>query len=278
MRSYVNRLARFSSPDPAGRRAVNPSSPQSWNRYAYVTNNPMRMVDPLGLCTTQLYDAVAPAHGLHKRPRALVGCADAGGGDGGGGDSGAGGGDNGGGGELPLAGPTDYGNYCPDGCVNVAGPGSLGYIDNSPFLDGTIIGPNGAAVPCCQSYLTIFDNGPTFADQQMQGIAPGIVQGAGSIGDASTYLIWTGAALGVAAIPFAPELYSIGASGASSFSTNLLMWQTLDPVGFGEASDIIFNFLPTPPGITATGSGAVMGVLGSQLCDTTALVTRGSCQ
>jgi RHS repeat-associated protein len=40
---------RWPSPDPAGLAAVDPSNPQSWNRYAYVMNNPMNSVDPLGL-------------------------------------------------------------------------------------------------------------------------------------------------------------------------------------------------------------------------------------
>jgi RHS repeat-associated protein len=48
-RSYVNRLARFSSPDPADFTAANPINPQSWNRYAYVLDNPLGNVDPLGL-------------------------------------------------------------------------------------------------------------------------------------------------------------------------------------------------------------------------------------
>jgi RHS repeat-associated protein len=44
-RSYVNRLARFSSPDPlSGGR----SNPQSLNRYAYVTNAPQNYTDPMG--------------------------------------------------------------------------------------------------------------------------------------------------------------------------------------------------------------------------------------
>src|ERR1700730_18604434 len=40
---------RWVSPDPAGLAAVDPSNPQSWNRYAYVFNNPLNSVDPLGL-------------------------------------------------------------------------------------------------------------------------------------------------------------------------------------------------------------------------------------
>ena len=40
---------RWASPDPAGLAAVDPSFPQSWNRYAYVLNNPLRYIDPKGL-------------------------------------------------------------------------------------------------------------------------------------------------------------------------------------------------------------------------------------
>ena len=48
---------RWLSPDPAGLAAVDPGNPQTWNRYAYVGNNPLSFVDPLGLnqdaCTAQ---------------------------------------------------------------------------------------------------------------------------------------------------------------------------------------------------------------------------------
>ncbi len=50
---------RWPSPDPAGLAAVDPTNPQSWNRYAYVLNNPLNFVDPFGLdqCpTAALYD------------------------------------------------------------------------------------------------------------------------------------------------------------------------------------------------------------------------------
>ncbi len=40
---------RWLTPDPAGLSAVDLSSPQTWNRYAYVANNPMNFVDTLGL-------------------------------------------------------------------------------------------------------------------------------------------------------------------------------------------------------------------------------------
>ncbi len=45
-RSYVNRLGRFSSPDPI---AGSLSDPQSLNRFAYARSDAVRMVDPLGL-------------------------------------------------------------------------------------------------------------------------------------------------------------------------------------------------------------------------------------
>jgi len=48
-RQYSQTLGRWMTPDPAGLAAVNPMDPQSWNRYAYVTNNPTTYNDPSGL-------------------------------------------------------------------------------------------------------------------------------------------------------------------------------------------------------------------------------------
>ena len=45
-RFHLSRLGRFSSPDPF---SGSTGSPQSLNRYAYVLNDPIRLVDPLGL-------------------------------------------------------------------------------------------------------------------------------------------------------------------------------------------------------------------------------------
>jgi RHS repeat-associated protein len=47
-RYFSSPQGRFTSPDPllnSGR----PWEPQSWNRYSYVLNNPLRYVDPTGL-------------------------------------------------------------------------------------------------------------------------------------------------------------------------------------------------------------------------------------
>jgi RHS repeat-associated protein len=46
----ASQQGRWISPDPAGLAAVDMTNPQSWNRYAYVGNNPLNFIDPLGLC------------------------------------------------------------------------------------------------------------------------------------------------------------------------------------------------------------------------------------
>jgi RHS repeat-associated protein len=48
-RRYSPVQGRWISPDPAGLAAVDPSNPQSWNRYAYALNNPLSYTDPTGL-------------------------------------------------------------------------------------------------------------------------------------------------------------------------------------------------------------------------------------
>jgi RHS repeat-associated protein len=48
-RQHSTAQGRWLVPDPAGLAAVDLTNPQTWNRYAYVANNPMSNVDPLGL-------------------------------------------------------------------------------------------------------------------------------------------------------------------------------------------------------------------------------------
>jgi RHS repeat-associated protein len=56
-RYNVNRLGRFSSVDPL---SGNISDPQSLNRYAYVTNDPTNLTDPLG--QDPMFELGGPAH------------------------------------------------------------------------------------------------------------------------------------------------------------------------------------------------------------------------
>jgi RHS repeat-associated protein len=49
-REYNGIHGRWPSPDPAGLSAVNTADPQSFDRYGYVSNNPLAAVDPTGLC------------------------------------------------------------------------------------------------------------------------------------------------------------------------------------------------------------------------------------
>jgi hypothetical protein len=48
-------ISRFTSPDPALISAKG-TEPQTWNRYSYVTNNPLRYSDPLGLWKHEVQD------------------------------------------------------------------------------------------------------------------------------------------------------------------------------------------------------------------------------
>ena len=49
LRQQSPNQGRWLVPDPAGMAAVDITNPQTWNRYAYVGNNPLSNVDPLGL-------------------------------------------------------------------------------------------------------------------------------------------------------------------------------------------------------------------------------------
>ena len=49
-RYYASSMGRFLSPDPL-LNSGHPENPQTWNRYAYVLNNPLRSTDPTGLYT-----------------------------------------------------------------------------------------------------------------------------------------------------------------------------------------------------------------------------------
>jgi RHS repeat-associated protein len=54
-RYYRNTVGRFTQVDPLHVGAAM-GDPQQWNRYAYARNNPLRFVDPNGLCVDMAID------------------------------------------------------------------------------------------------------------------------------------------------------------------------------------------------------------------------------
>src|SRR5260370_40651393 len=62
-RQYSSSLGRWMHPDPAGLAAVDPTNPQSWNRYAYVLNSPMNLVDPTGLGDCNVFNGTYEGSG-----------------------------------------------------------------------------------------------------------------------------------------------------------------------------------------------------------------------
>jgi RHS repeat-associated protein len=123
---------RWPSPDPAGLAAVDPTNPQSWNRYAYVMNNPLALIDPLGL-----------GHCSVGSDLDIEECEDAGGiywpnGSGPGTNSGAPGGSSG----------SDSGSGIGSGFFGPGGPGDPAppgppQDGGNPFNDSFFSGPSG---------------------------------------------------------------------------------------------------------------------------------------
>ncbi len=64
-----SRLGRFLTPDPM---AGSVSNPQSLNRYAYVGNDPVNLVDPLGLSHRQIQIVAHPGTRLEWNPFDLM--------------------------------------------------------------------------------------------------------------------------------------------------------------------------------------------------------------
>ena len=80
-REYHNTHGSWLSPDPAGLAAVDLSNPQTWNRYAYVGNNPVSFIDPLGLsdcpqgktCTSYSFDGTDFGTNFGSNPVGMIG-------------------------------------------------------------------------------------------------------------------------------------------------------------------------------------------------------------
>ena len=233
---FVNReystQGRWPNPDRAGRRAVSISNPQSWNRYAYVTNNPMRLVDPLGLdgdCSGQPISAIVRARrasrgGSRRNPRAA---------DDGDCDLSSGGGDGGDGG---------------GGGVGIGGPAST---DPPLQLDPPISMDFGVSAADLS----------TSQDQALQELAPGIIQGAGGIGDpafVAGFYVLSGAG---AAAANAGALWEAGSALYEEGMAGLIEWQAGDLEGFNTTKDMLYNIVNSDIVPEGTSQGAVAGAL-----------------
>lgn len=71
-RYYGSTAGRFLSVDPTWSSA-DLGRPQSWNRYSYVLNNPVRYTDPDGRCTAAVIDCIIEGGVVAGPPGALVG-------------------------------------------------------------------------------------------------------------------------------------------------------------------------------------------------------------
>jgi hypothetical protein len=61
---------------------------------------------------------------------------------------------------------------------------------------------------------------PTYADDMLQQLAPGVIQGAGSLGDTSTYAIWYGSSIVGGALMNGAALWQLGSqSTAAAWNT-----------------------------------------------------------
>jgi len=63
-RRYAPVQGRWISPDRAGLAAVDMTNPQTWDRYAYVGNNPLANIDPFGLACFPRYEGDCSGGGL----------------------------------------------------------------------------------------------------------------------------------------------------------------------------------------------------------------------
>jgi RHS repeat-associated protein len=129
---------RWSQPDPAGLAAVDPTNPQSWNRYAYVMNNPLALTDPTGLvcngANNFMWDPLADGTGIFTPEDCEQNGGDGNSFFGGGGGPSGGGGQGPGGGQMPGCTPA------PDSDNNMTG------VAGTPVCDPSNTGAGGLAV------------------------------------------------------------------------------------------------------------------------------------
>jgi RHS repeat-associated protein len=67
-RYYADGQGRFTAVDPL-MASANPANPQTFNRYSYALNNPLRYTDPTGLISESDYDGTTEKEKMQQGPR-----------------------------------------------------------------------------------------------------------------------------------------------------------------------------------------------------------------
>ena len=192
-RKHDPSAGRWLSTDPAGWAAADLTNPQSFNQYAYVTNNPTNLVDPLGLDHVTVVDGCVyvvaafymgwdPSAGVSTiiNSQSLIGC-------------------------NPNASVADP--NCPPGSVCVSLPGGGG---GAPSNTGHVVGclARGALVGAGGSLLAAGAVGlASLAGPEAGAAVAGGLFVAGVVGGATTlYSAWTNASNG----NYAGAAYDLG--------------------------------------------------------------------
>lgn len=71
-RQYSSSLGRWTTPDPARQSACSLEDPRSLNLYAYVKDNPINAVDPLGLWDWSIFGSFVSGGGGHTPRRRII--------------------------------------------------------------------------------------------------------------------------------------------------------------------------------------------------------------
>ncbi|MGB8539932.1 MAG: RHS repeat-associated core domain-containing protein, partial [Acidobacteriaceae bacterium] len=241
---------RWISPDPAGAAAVDPTNPQSWNRYGYVRNSALFLVDPLGLCedpgvticvTTNLPYPTDPS----------------GGGNSGNGNNGFAGGGNPSGGHvfspnLPPVGTLRGGGGTGNGLPKCSSLGPLGWLaaglSSASQLTGTgyVLGIQGSLLAA------------TGVGAEGAGSKALVSDPAGNVGVATTVSITPSVGVRSASFGFIIGGSTFGSLSGYSSTSNVFLTFT----GGGSGMNVGFTGTSNSSGIATT---AFVGVGGAGL-------------
>ncbi|MGB8542664.1 MAG: RHS repeat-associated core domain-containing protein [Candidatus Acidiferrales bacterium] len=247
-REYNDIHGRWPSPDPAGISAVSLRDPQTWNRYVYVRNNPLRMTDPSGLCGDDGFDgyggdsgdgpiAAAKKSRIHSAYLPVIG------------------GDGGDGCDSGDVGSIDYSlvdNQILDGSFS----NSAGTFIQTNDMDGLFLQLAGGTIDELADVYQANNSDTLNPDSQSLIFLNNTDTNIGELA-----LMMGGVDTAVVAVPFAPAAIDAGTAAYANAQTELILWQAAGDLGsYQSAEDLILGATSPLPGPMTTG-----GVLGNMI-------------